>query len=237
MNLPIVILHGWNSNPDRWERLESILETKGFEIFIPRLPGFTKDTEKPWTLDDFVNWVVKFINSKHLKKATLICHSNGGRIGMKLAVKYPDKIDHLFLINSAGIRTTPLWKRKLIELTAKSGKLILILPFFNLTSGFAKKLLYKLIREHDYERASPILKKTLVNILEEDLSGVFSSIKTPTTLIWGTDDQLTPPTSAVKLHQTIKDSKLLWIGGAGHSLPFTHAEKLAELIENEVSTH
>lgn len=237
MKLPIVILHGWNGDPDRWAKLRSILEVKGLEIFIPQLPGFSKDTERPWTLDDFVDWTVNFIKRKHFKKVILICHSNGGRIGMKLAVEYPDKIDHLFLINSAGIRTKPLCKRKLIELTAKSGKLILRLPFLNLTSGLAKKLLYKLIGEYDYERASPILKKTLVNILEEDLSTVFPNIKTPTTLIWGTNDRLTPPTSAVKLHQAILQSELLWISGAGHALPFTHAEKLALLIEHKMSIH
>lgn len=236
-SLPVVILHGWNGNPHRWVKTKTFLEEKGFRVFIPQLAGFSEDTETPWTLDDSVNWVVNFINSKHLKKVILICHSNGGRIGMKLAVKYPDKIGHLFLINSAGIRTSPRWKRRLTELTAKSGKLILRLPFLNLTSGFGKKLLYKLIREHDYERASPILKKTLVNILEEDLSTVFPNIKTPTTLIWGTEDRLTPPTSAVKLHQAIPQSELLWISGAGHALPFTHTEKLALLIEQKMSIH
>lgn len=237
MKLPIVILHGWNGDPDRWAKLGSILGVKGFEVFIPQLPGFSEDTETPWTLDDFVSWVVKFINSKHLKKVILICHSNGGRIGMKLAVKYPDKIDHLFLINSAGIRTSPRWKRRLIEFVAKSGKMILKFLHLGPASGYAKRLLYKVIGEHDYEWASPILKRTLVNILEEDLSTVFPNIKTPTTLIWGTNDRLSPPTSAVKLYQAIPQSELLWISGAGHALPFTHAEKLALLIERKMSIH
>lgn len=237
MNLPIVILHGWNGDPGRWANFRSILEVKGLEVFIPRLPGFSEDTERPWTLDNFADWVVNFINRKRLKKVILVCHSNGGRIGMKLAVEYPDKIGHLFLINSAGIRTSPRWKRRLVEFVAKSGKMILKFFHFDPAAGYAKKLLYKVIGEHDYERASPILKKTLVNILEEDLSSVFPNIKTPTTLIWGTNDRLTPPTSAVKLHQAIPQSELLWISGAGHALPFTHAEKLALLIEHKMSIH
>lgn len=234
---PIVILHGWNGNPGRWSKFRSLLEAKGAEVFIPQLPGFVKDTNVPWSLNDYVEWMINYMKDKSLAGVGLICHSNGGRIGMKLASSYPDRISHLFLINSAGIRTGSQWKREFFKLIAKSGKAALENTPFNLISVYAKKLLYKIIREHDYERASPILKKTLNNILEEDLASVFPNIRTPTTIIWGTNDRLTPPTSALKLHQAIPQSELLWINGAGHALPFTHAEKLALLIEQKMSIH
>ncbi len=237
MKSPIVIIHGWNGKPERWEKAKRLLEEKGFKVFIPQLPGFVKDTQTPWLLNDYAEWVIKFINRKQLEKAVLICHSNGGRIGMKLAAIYPDRVAKLFLINSAGIRTMPQWKRQFFRHIAKIGKTILgIFPFSSI-SGHTKKFLYKILREHDYETASPILRKTLVNILEEDLSSEFSNIKIPTTLIWGVNDRLTPPTSAVKLHQAIPNSKLLWVGEAGHALPFTHTEKMIDLISDELSVY
>lgn len=237
MKHPIVILHGWNSSPEKWSKIEHLFEEKGFKVFIPRLPGFVEDTNTAWTLADYVEWLIKYMDDKSLAKVILICHSNGGRIGMKLVVRHPDRISHLFLINSAGIRTAPKWKRGFFKLIAKSGKVFLKFPILNLGSDYAKRLLYKVIREHDYERASPILKKTLNNILEEDLASVFPNIRTATTLIWGTNDRLTPPTSAVKLHQAIPQSKLLWIKDAGHALPFTHTENMVDIIEDEMSIH
>ena len=69
--------------------------------------------------------------------------------------KNPDKIRRLILIDSAGIYhndITITLKRTVFKIIAKAGKRILDNPS-------AKKLLYKVIREDDYERADKTMKK------------------------------------------------------------------------------
>lgn len=227
MSYPIVILHGWNSQIDRWIEAKKLLNQSGFKVYIPQQPGFTSDTPRPWNLDDYANWLADEFDKLKIDRAILVCHSNGGRIGMKFVANYPQKVGKLFLINSAGIRATPSWKRKILKTIAKCGKQIVDI-------SIVKKLFYKFVREHDYEKATPILKKTLINILEEDLSPIFDDIKVPTYLIWGELDQLTPPKSAKLLNKLIPGSRLEWIENAKHDLPFTHPKKLVGLINKYV---
>lgn len=227
VKIPIVILHGWNGRAERWVPVQKLLEEKDFSVYVPQLPGFVSDTERPWNLEDYVHWLLSQLNRLKLKRVILLCHSNGGRIGMKFSAQYPNHVEKLILVNSAGIRTATSLKRNLLKRFAKLGKRIANIPL-------AKKIFYAFIGEHDYEKASPILKKTLINILEEDLTPIFSRIQTKTTIIWGTKDQLTPPSSALTLHHAIPQSKLLWIEGAKHGLPFTHSKELVQLVETEL---
>lgn len=218
-----MILHGWNSQIERWEDTKKLLSRSGFRVYIPQQPGFTSDTSRPWNLNDYIVWLADEFDKLKIDRAILVCHSNGGRIGMKFAVRHPEKVDQLFLVNSAGIRVSPSWKRKMFNAIAKFGKQFLDYPI-------AKILFYKFIGEHDYEQASPILKKTLINILEEDLSPISKNIKVPTCLIWGKLDRLTPPNSARILHKLISGSRLEWIENAKHDLPFTHSKELISLV-------
>ena len=56
----------------------------------------------------------------------------------------------------------------------------------------AKKILYKLFRVHDYENASPVMRKTMIKVSAEDLSPLLGKIKIPTDIFWGKLDRMTP---------------------------------------------
>ena len=50
------------------------------------MPGFGESDEQhtPWNLDDYIDFVIKFIESENLKELSIIGHSNGGRILIKM---------------------------------------------------------------------------------------------------------------------------------------------------------
>lgn len=226
----ILILHGWNGRSEKWLPVKRLLEQDGYSVHVPQLPGFIHDTDKPWNLDSYVKWAYQYTKLHHLNHITVIGHSNGGRIGIKLAIKYPELVDRLILVASGGIRSSSNWKRELLKIVAKSGDKFLDLLRLTAYKRAIRKLFYRIIREPDYDKASQILKLTMVNIINEDISPLFQNITQPTTLIWGTEDNLTPPWTGNKMHAMIKGSNLIWIDGARHGLPFTHPEKLADLV-------
>ncbi len=68
----------------------------------------------------------------------------------------------------------------------------------------------------DYNNASPMMRRILSRVVNEDLCHVMPSIKAPTLLIWGEDDTATPLSDAKKMERLIPDAGLVSFPGCGH---------------------
>jgi pimeloyl-ACP methyl ester carboxylesterase len=75
----------------------------------------------------------------------------------------------------------------------------------------------------DYKNASIMMKKILVNTVNEDLSECAKNIKVPTLLIWGTEDVDAPLEDAKKLEELLVDGGLVTYEGGTH---YTYLEFL-----------
>lgn len=223
----IFILHGWAYSTNKWQQFITILEKGGFSPVILNVPGLTEKTDKTWTLNDYVTWLNEKLGKE---KAILIGHSNGGRIALALAAKYPERLKHLILIDSAGIYHNELpirFKRFVFKAVAKLGKKIT-------SSGKLKGLLYKAARESDYRNATPQMRQTMVNLISADLTPQLGKITTPTLIIWGRLDRDTPLSDAELIQRVIKGSKLHIVDNARHSPQFTDTKKVCGEILKEI---
>ena len=230
-------------------------------IFIPDLPGFGKSEEprENWKLDDFVEFIDEFIkrvnkksgfelvknilekmqdgstglSSQRSQRLILIGHSFGGRVAIKYAAKYPKKIDKLILTGAAGIKHKLTIKQKVFFILAKTGKAFFSLPIINNFQKPAHKIFSKIARgrKKDYYNASPRMKEIMKNVLAEDLMDYLGKIKSPTLLVWGREDKTTPLADGEIMNEKIKNSKLVVVDGANHSLPYQKPEEFAEIIE------
>lgn len=221
----IIILHGWVYDLDRWGELVSMLEKEGFEAEMLKIPGLTAKSDEVWDLNKYCRWLDNALK-KEGKKITLLGHSNGGKMALAYTLKHPDKIDKLILIDSAGIYHKELKlrvKRAIFKFLANIGKKVT-------ESEKLRSLLYKLAREKDYRQAPLNMRKTMANLISVDLTNELEQIKTPTLIIWGEKDKLTPLKDAYLMKQKIKKSELHIIESAGHSPIYSHTEKVAKLI-------
>lgn len=219
----VLLLHGWTYTTNKWQPFIKALEKKKIKAQLLKIPGLTQDLKQVWTLDDYVKWLLKKVSKD---KCILIGHSNGGRIALAFGLRYPERVEKLILIDSAGIYHKTIYinfKRNIFKIIAKLGKKITNSPTL-------RKILYKIARESDYEKASPIIRQTMVNLITTDLTNKLSQIKIPTLLIWGENDRTTPLSDGKKLHQLVKDSKLKIIKNARHSPQFTHVSQVVEEI-------
>jgi len=114
-----------------------------------------------------------------------------------------------------------------IKVIAKLVKPIFKLPFM---SPLRVKI-YQSMGADDYV-ATPKLKQTFINIINENLIILLPKIKIPTLLIWGDKDKDTPLEYARIIEQKIIGSKLVILKGAGH---FSFLDKKDEFIEKIVS--
>ncbi|MEK7572990.1 MAG: alpha/beta hydrolase [Patescibacteria group bacterium] len=220
----VYILHGWSYSLDKWQPFVSQLKNKKLNPVLLKIPGLTEKINKPWTIEDYINWLNEKIEKED--KVILLGHSNGGRIAMNFALAHPAKVKKLILIDSAGIYHDEIAikiKRKAFGTIAKLGRKIL-------KNDFGKKLLYSLARETDYKDADENMKKTMVNLLSSDKILKAENISTPTVILWGEKDRITPVSDAKLLESKIVNSKLLIVTGARHAPQFTHPKEVVDII-------
>ncbi len=237
----LIILHGWQSSKEKWQKVKQGLEQQGIKVIVPDLPGFKKETvlDKSWDLDDYTRWLKNFITetSPDLDKGFfLLGHSFGGRVLIKFAQKYPEKIKGLIFVSSAGIKqyNTGMYNRPALKV-ARVGKKFSFLPFYSLV----RKFFYRyILRRMDYIRAEDrsFLKETFKKIIDEDISLYLKYIKFPTLIIWGEKDDITPISDAYFINKRIANSQLEVLKGVGHIPHLKNSDLLVEKIQSFIGS-
>lgn len=213
----IFIVHGWSLRQDiqqQWQPVIDRLSRAGYIVKFLKLPGLQTKLDEAWYLNDYRDWVLSQI--KGSRPAVLIGHSFGGQIAAAAAAQKPDSLEHLILIAPAGMIAKSLpktIKRSVFKAIAKAGNLVF---GKGKSAEIGRKVLYKLARETDYHRASPNLKKTMINALKTEITDQLPNIQVPTLLIWGENDRYTPFKHAKIFQQKIRGSQLEKMEQAGH---------------------
>jgi len=228
---PLLILHGWGSNSDRWIPVAEQISKNGFKVIVPDLPGFGKSDPLsiPWDTNKYIDWIEKLVKELNLEEFYLLGHSFGGALASKMAVKHVQDVKKLFLVSAACVRKKTNTK-KFSAIISKIIKIFYFIPYY----AFFRKAVYKfIIRKSDYVYVEGIMKATYLNVVAEDLSFHLPFIKVPTVIIWGDKDEFTPIQEGYFIEKQIKKSKIIVIPGAGHDLNRKQPELLAEkVLEN-----
>ena len=222
----LLMLHGWGSNIDLFAGVVAYAR-RSYHVVAMDMPGFGKSDEpaEPMNVDAYVNFVISFIKELYPdeKEIIFLGHSMGGRIIIKMAagihdgrIKTDFTIPKIVLTDSAGIvpkKTKAQNKRtrryKLYKnLLTKSG-IIKIYPK-------ALDMLQKKFGSADYAAASPVMRKSLVMNVNEDLQEYMPSVTMPALLIWGDKDTATPIADGKRMEELMPEAGLAVINGAGH---------------------
>ena len=215
---PLYIIHGWAYSVAPWQRTLELLKARGLDVRMLKVPGLTSPSSKVWTIDDYVAWAKQELP----EQAVALGHSNGGRILLNLCANHPQYLKHLILLDSAGVYEVSHRRdllRKLAKLLAPAKRLPLL-----------RKLFHKLIGASDYARAPENMKQTLANMLDSDQRLDLAKVITPTSILWGEQDTVTPPRQAKMLHANLVHSTLRFFSTWTHAPYIADPESLAQAI-------
>ena len=212
----ILLLHGWGQNIEMMKFLGDAFMDR-FRITILDFPGFggSDEPSRPWTLSDYSLLLEALVNELKIVKPIIIGHSFGGRVAIKYSANHP--IEKLVLFGSPCVRL-----QKKLPLSTRILKKLKTLPGLN---QFGEKM-KKYIGSRDYKAATPIMRQTLVQVVNEDLSEFAKKIEEPTLLIWGDHDLEAPLEDAKILESLLYDGALIILPGTHYA----YLENLSQVI-------
>lgn len=214
----LYIIHGWTYTVEPWAKTLALLEKAGLKVKMLNVPGLTSPSEKVWTIDDYVKWADQNIPDG----AIALGHSNGGRILLNLSAKKPEKLKHLILLSAAGVYE-PSRKKAVIKAVAKVGHPLKKIPLLS-------KIFHRLTGSTDYGKAPKNMQKTLENMLNSDKTLNLAAVTTPTSILWGKKDTVTPPRQAEKMAASLPNAELNFFNSWTHAPYISNPEELAKVI-------
>lgn len=215
----LVILQGWGTNMEMYDSVAAMV-SDGYRVVQLDLPGFGASDEprEPWAVDDFADFFLKFLDALQITELSLMGHSYGGRIIIKLAARenLPIRIEQIVLVDSAGIMPQRDSSQKFRVYKYKFLKRLANLRI-------SQALCPELIEEwrskqgsEDYRNATPVMRACLVIAVNEDLQEELTKIRQDTLLVWGDQDTATPLSDGKRMDELIPESGLAVIPGVGH---------------------
>lgn len=158
----------------------------------------------PYSLCDYVNEVKEYIYAKNLKSPSVIAHSFGARIVIKIASEDKSLFNKLVLTGAAGLKPKPTLK-KTVKRTV-----------YRVLKRFIERDKLTRFFSSDYNALSPVMKESFKKIVNEHLDDRLKYIVNPTLIVFGENDKETPLYMARRLNAGINGSVLSVIKGAGH---------------------
>jgi len=247
----IILVHGFGDTRETWREIVPFLAVS-HRLFVIDLLGSglsSKPRESNYSILNHVAIITAFLLDRGLNRISLIGHSLGGAIALKLALDLTERtnvsLDHLVLIDAAGlpqevpsfikIPTLPILGPLIIYgVPARLQSYVSIRPVYRIrgTYGPERSLRYaRSLRSSGGARALIMTAKAIVADRFAPWFQDLSILCCKTLIIWGSDDPVIPVAHAHVLKQEILYSEMFIATSCGH----VPQEELPDIIGPVIS--
>ena len=206
---PLILLHGNGENCSYFKGQTGMF-SKSYHVYAldTRGHGKTPRGDKPFTIRQFADDLLEFMDGHQIEKAHLLGFSDGANIAMIFALKYPDRVDRLIL---NGANLNPKGVKRSTQIPIEIG--------YKIANRFAAK--------SDSARLNAEMLGLMVNdpnVEPEELK----EIKAPTLVIAGTNDMIKEEHTRL-IAESIPGSELVFLKG-DHFIAGKHPEEFNRAV-------
>ena len=241
---PVVLIHGLSTPSQVWGPLAQRLNAAGYRTLAFDLygRGLSDRPERPHEPRLYIRQVTDLLDEAGIEgEVPLVGFSMGGIVATELASAHPERVSGLALIAPAGLAQGPTGFAALCARLPVIGDAL-----WSIRAGEALRAgarteakdprceiedLTKIMwRETNRRGTLPALlssiRKTL-GAVQDSTHRALGHAGLPVLALWGVDDEIVPITSMGRLGNANPEAENHALPGAGHGLPYTHAETVA----------
>lgn len=217
-----------------------------YEVVIFDNPGIGNTTapEGNWSIAEFANDTAGLMDALNMKKANVIGWSMGTLVAQEMAIRYPEKVDKLILYGtrcdggknamSQSLSTWDVLTNTSVSPEERMNSLLKVLfppEWLSTHPDFYRRF------PTPKEKSSPenIKRQQQAIASWNGTCDRLDQIKSPTLVVVGTEDILTPPKNAFIVSEGINGSWQVQFKGGGHGLMYQYPDKLAEIVGDFIS--
>jgi pimeloyl-ACP methyl ester carboxylesterase len=233
---PVLVIHGELGVPGWLESFAQLAEHH--DVIVPSLPGYGRSTRPDWIMGvhDLAAWVTWFARDIDLRTpVNVIGCSLGGWVAAEIATVAPQFFNKMVLVGAMGIKPE---QGEIFDYFLESGLTGLRRAFHRPEQSSAFMRYWgnewtpeetDLVEQHR-EMTCRIAWKPYMHSLT--LRHLLPGVSTPTLLLWGGEDAITPINSGEIYQRAIPRSRLVVIENCGHMPEMEKPTEFAGLIDN-----
>jgi pimeloyl-ACP methyl ester carboxylesterase len=217
----VILIHGLGADSRHWAANIDPL-SRNFHVFALDMIGYGQ-SDKPlmfYTVGTFAYYLHGFLQALKIPRASLAGHSLGGWVALDFAIRHPQMVEKLVLIDAAGLR--PEINLKMPADGPKRLSVLNVDWFFDFIAAnkewaevdLGPNAFERHLENGDsYTIASSVAAMATGKEFEDAKLG---KVGVPTLIIWGREDALIPLSVGERLNRGIAGSQLVVLEGTGH---------------------
>jgi pimeloyl-ACP methyl ester carboxylesterase len=234
---PVVFLHGWALGQHAYKRALKRIVNLGYRVYAPALPGFGGTADLPAgevSFAGYAEWLDALLTALAVEEpVSLVGHSFGGGVAIKLAHDHPERVASLVLVDAIG---HPAWR-----VLGNRARTLSERPLWE----WGLRVPLDVLPRMSSRQLRSILEDALPNVVRNPLAlwRVASLVRgcdltpeltelgrrgLPATVIWGAGDRIVPRASFEGLCASLGSRGAIVDGN--HSWPLTHPDAFAETV-------
>jgi 3-oxoadipate enol-lactonase len=225
MGRPVVLLHGYPFNRSLWNEQVAAL-SNSYRVVAPDLRGFgeTDASAGPATMNRMAQDVAELLDHLEIPRAAVGGLSMGGYVALAFYKLFPSRVRALVLADTRAQADSEEAKQTRAQQAEKA--------LSEGMAGIADAMLPKLLTPETVSKHPEIVKRVrdmmlrtksqgaaaaLMGMAErEDQTELLPQISSPTLILVGSEDAITPVADSEKMHGAIAGSRLVVLENAGH---------------------
>jgi len=222
----VVLLHGLGGDATNWQSTIPALAA-AFHVYALDQIGFGQ-SDKPlvnYRVQTLVDFLDAFFTKAGIEKASLVGNSLGGWAAAAFTVAHPDKVEKLVLVDAAGYSpkrfNSPKFTREgllwLNPSTLDGMRRVLDTAFYDkklVTDQLVQQLFAGKLNSGNGYAVNAFIESIARG--EDYIDGIVKTIKVPTLVLWGREDQVTPLAEGEAFASDIPSSQQTIIDRCGH---------------------
>lgn len=225
----IILLHGLMGALSNFDGIVDGFKDE-YRIVIPQLPIFTMPLLNVG-VKGLVDYVEEFVEAKGFDNFHVLGNSLGGHLCQLYTLRNPDKVKSMTLTGSSGLFENAMGssfpKRGSYDYIKEKAE-----DVFYDKKVATKELVDSVYADvNDRNRALRIIK-TSKSAIRQNLGDKLGDINTPTLLIWGREDSVTPLYVGEEFNKLLPNSELHVIDLCGHAPMMEVPDKFNSILKD-----